>query len=262
MPNWCSNALGVTGPAEAISEFVEAIKNPDGTPENENEWDITRPCPMPEILRGTRSPSQSVEAVEEEIARLIAQRDAGGLQAHKDYTKEITEGGSWVTDEYLQKMRDQAQRSVDAHAETGYHEWYRWACDHWGTKWAPHVNWTFIEDTSIDLRFDSAWAPPSDLIDDLSSKFPLLMFILEYSEPGMGFLGAEAYQNGQEVASHHIDDASDDAVMKGLNAKIEVLQGDPDYDGDEEEELFDQIQMRWTVLQERCGADVSEAVTA
>ena len=115
MPNWCSNALGVTGPAEAISEFVEAIKNPDGTPENENEWDITRPCPMPEILRGTRSPSQSVEAVEEEIARLIAQRDAGGLQAHKDYTKEITEGGSWSTGHSLRTHPSTCDSTVLGH---------------------------------------------------------------------------------------------------------------------------------------------------
>ena len=48
MPNWCSNALGVTGPAEDIASFVEAIKPPDGTPEDENEWDLPRPRPLPD----------------------------------------------------------------------------------------------------------------------------------------------------------------------------------------------------------------------
>tara|TARA_Y100001951_G_scaffold9047_1_gene5680 strand:+ start:176 stop:787 length:612 start_codon:yes stop_codon:yes gene_type:complete len=203
-----------------------------------------------------------METVEKEIASLMARRDAGELQAHDNYTKEVTEDGSWVTDGYLQEMRDQAQRSVDAYEQTGYHDWYTWACDHWGTKWEPHVGWVRTEETAVELRFDSAWAPPSGLIADLSEKFPLLTFVLEYSEPGMGFLGAEAYQKGKEVASHYVNDASDDAVMKGLNAQLHELQGEDDYDGDEEEELFDRIQMRWTVLQERCGADVNEAVTA
>ena len=261
MPNWCSNALGVTGPAEAISEFVEAIKNPDGTQKDDNLWDLTRPYPMPEILRGTRAPSQSLETVEKEIADLIARRDAGELQAHENYTKPVTADGSWVTDEYLQEMRDQAQRTVDAYKETGYHDWYTWACDHWGTKWDPHVGWVRIEDTAVELRFDTAWAPPTALISALSSLFPTLTFVLEYSEPGMGFLGADAHRAGEEIASQYVNDASDDPVMTGLNAQLHELQGEEDYDGDKEEELFDEIQNRWTVLQERCGADVNKAVT-
>ena len=56
MPNWCGNALGVTGPAEDIAKFVEAIRHPDGTPEDDNEWDLSRLAPMPKILEGTRSP--------------------------------------------------------------------------------------------------------------------------------------------------------------------------------------------------------------
>lgn len=258
MPNWCSNALGVTGPADSISRFVKAIKNPDATLEDDPDiqWDLTRPIPMPDILHGTRSPVRTVEEVEVDIARLVKRRAAGELQAHGGYTKEVTSSGSWVTDEYLENMREQARRSILAQAETGYEDWYDWAVSNWGTKWSPRVSQIKIEDTAVSTTFDTAWAPPDALILGLSALFPTLAFVLEYSEPGMGFLGASAYVEGEEVASQYLDSAmDDDPVLAALHEKLEK-----DLDGDAEETVFDEIHERWNVLQERVGADVSEAV--
>ena len=260
MPNWCSNALGVTGPAEDIASFVEAIKNPDGTPEDENEWDLTRPHPLPAALQGTRAPALSVKDVEAKIAELKARRAAGELQAHRKHEEYPN---SWVTDKYLQDMRDAAEKSVKAKKETGYEDWYEWCCHNWGTKWPPHVaNVVDTEDTAVMMTFDTAWAPPSELIEKLSKLWPTLQFVLEYSEPGMGFLGATAYKGGFEVAAQYVNSVSDDdPYMKALNDAMSALYAeDDDPDGNLESDLQDQINERWMRLQERAGADVSEAL--
>ena len=242
MPNWCGNALGVTGPAEDIAKFVEAIRHPDGTPEDDNEWDLSRLAPMPKILEGTRSPCPTPES----IASL----------------REKADDPTWphVTLEYVEADEVLMVKGHEAFLETGYQDWYSWCADTWGTKWCPRVHTIEVEETAVSMVFDSAWAPPTGLIALGSATFPTLTFILEYSEPGMGFLGAEAFRGGDEIASKYFNDAADDPVMGALHAALNQLQDDPDYDGDEEEAFHDRIQNRWTVLQERCGADVSEAV--
>ena len=265
MPNWCSNALTVYGPTKDADSFHEAIKG-------EEDYDLTLPCPMPEILRGTRSPSQSVEKVEEDIANLIAKRDAGEMQAHENYTSEVTEGGSWVTDAYLQNMRDQAQQSVKAHEETGYYEWYRWACDNWGTKWPPDVHADVLVDvhedgTSLRIKFDSAWAPPETLSEGLSELWPTLTFILDYSEPGMDFYGASAFVAGDRKYDN-TQDYCDDPIVSALQVKIDSLYHlDSEGDGltpaqwETEGELQDQIHERHGDLQAMMSSAADLAVT-
>ena len=260
MPNWCSNGLGVTGPKTELDDFIKAVV-PAGTAGSE-DIDLTLPCPMPEILRGTRSPSMSMEQTEEQIAKMIEDRDAGKLQAHDKHPGPLTPEGSWVTDEYLQEMRDQVKQADLAEAETGYREWYSWAVDNWGTKWPPSVALYEADGVSATFRFDSAWSPPSALIQRISEKFPNLTFVLEYSEPGMGFLGAEAFKGGEVISESYLGDTSADPVMESLNSKLDKLRDDPDFDGDTEEAIHDEIHDRWMHLQERCGADVLQAVSA
>jgi hypothetical protein len=258
MPNWCENHLEVTGPAEGISELVKAVQNPDATSEDDPQaqWDLTLPIPMPAILHGTRSPSRTVEEAEEDIAKLIERRDAGDLQAHENYQKEVTSGGSWMTDEFFEGIREQARTSILAKAETGYSDWYDWSIQNWGTKWSPSVSTVTIKDTAINATFDSAWGPPDTLILGLSGLFPTLTFILQYSEPGMGYLGACAYVAGEEVGDSYMNDVFEDPVLAALYKKT-----DDDLDEDTEQDIHDKIHDRWCVLQERVGTDVRESVT-
>lgn len=241
MPNWCENHLEVTGPAEGISKFVGAIKNPDATSEDspEAQWDLTSPIPMPAILRGTRSPVMTIEQAEAHVAKLV----------------ESGKNSAWATDEYFEGIREQARTSILAKAETGYSDWYQWSVHNWGTKWSPTVSTMTIADTAIEATFDSAWGPPDALILGLSDLFPTLAFILQYSEPGMGFLGASAYVAGEEAGGSYINNVFEDPVLAALHEKI-----DGDLDQNTEQDIHDKIQDRWSVLQERAGIDVRESV--
>ncbi len=46
--------------------------------------------------------------------------------------------------------------------------WYQWRCEHWGTKWnAYDQDIIDISYGCIELKFDTAWAPPMPIIEKL-----------------------------------------------------------------------------------------------
>lgn len=60
MPNWCHNKLSVTGEPEQINAFIEDMKfveTDDSGKKKENALDFNSILPMPEHLKGTKSPS-------------------------------------------------------------------------------------------------------------------------------------------------------------------------------------------------------------
>jgi hypothetical protein len=212
MPNWCGNALNISGPSTDVESFVEAITTSEG------EHDLTLPHPIPDILLGTTAPPSTHERVEE----LKAKREAGGCQARPDHSGPLTESGSWVTDEYLAEQHANVDQGLQAFAETGYHDWYDWCVRNWGTKWPPDVHTLAAEDGFIRMVFDTAWAPPDELVLKLSEKFPTLTFILDYSEPGMDFYGAFAFVAGH-IAYEMEGMYGDDPILQALQVKIDAL---------------------------------------
>jgi len=77
--------------------------------------------------------------------------------------------------------------------------WYNWRIDNWGTKWdvdPKKVN-TQEFNGQISLDFDTAWAPPLQVIEKLSEMFPTAYFQLTYFEPGMCFAGKFTAKDGR-----------------------------------------------------------------
>ena len=215
MPNWCSNALTVSGPTKDADSFHEAIQD-------ENGHDLTLPHPTPDVLVGTTSPPPTHENVD----KLRARRDAGEAKAHDGHPGPLSENGSWVTDEHLADMHAKADLSIAAQKETGFPDWYMWNIANWGTKWSPDVHTVLVDihedQTSIRMVFDTAWAPPEVLIAKLSEMWPTLTFVLDYSEPGMDFYGASAWRGGEcEYEDTH--EYGDDPMLKALQTKIDAL---------------------------------------
>jgi hypothetical protein len=261
MPNWCSNALTVYGPTEDADSFHEAIKG-------EEDYDLTLPHPTPEILVGTTSPPSSHERIDE----LKAKRDAGGCKAHDNHPGPLSENGSWVTDEYLAEEHAKVDQGLRAFAETGYEDWYMWNVANWGTKWPPDIHADVLVDvhegvTSLRIKFDSAWAPPEVLIDHLSTMWPTLTFILDYSEPGMDFYGASAWKAG-EAQYDETAEYGDDPLLTALQVKIDALYHlDSEGDGltpaqwETESDLQDQIHERHNDLQAMIAGAAELAVS-
>lgn len=101
MPNWCYNDLRLGGDPDEIREYLYVVAGhvEPYDYEIEGEFDLTRVCPMPDVLRGT------------------------------------TDG---KTDDE-EKQREWDRLSDLAEAETGHRTWYSWARANWGVKWSPEV---------------------------------------------------------------------------------------------------------------------------
>lgn len=183
MPNLCSNYLSISGPAEDRKRFHEGITDKGIC---HSYW------PMPEILGDTRSPALTSAEPSERWIQMLAD---GEITQEK-------------FDEYVAEQKTQYERGQQAFAETGYHDWYSWAHNNWGTKWGDYDFYVafeadqpnYDENQSSEYRFTTAWGPCDIAIRNISTMFPTLVFDLTYNEEGMCFAGGDRYQNGDHLA--------------------------------------------------------------
>jgi hypothetical protein len=158
MPNWCFQNLTVYGKSEEdVKPFLDAIKDK----ENEGKVSLNQLHPMPKCLEGSTS-------------------------------------GFFTDEEKRKEHEEQAKRNIE---ECGYADWYEWNNANWGTKWGAcdvELNDDLpVKDGYIaSLKFESAWSPAVDLIRNISSKFPRLMFSLSYTEESDAFAGVEVFVQG------------------------------------------------------------------
>ena len=145
MPNWCQNEVSVyaedRGKAEAFVSFVRDMNT-------DNYFSFNRILPMPDELRGTRSPTMI--ASQEECAKWT---EVGSP----------FDGGKPIT----QEMSDRFKK------EYGHDNWYDWTIDKWGTKWDADCPEVDIDDFGeVKYMFDTAWGPPKEIYDALRELFP------------------------------------------------------------------------------------------
>lgn len=108
----------------------------------------------------------------------------------------------------------------------GSEGWYEWRLRHWGTKWdaafghgpmiaigshemnvdaTVEAQGATITPTVAVFKFDTAWSPPSPVVETASERFPELEFVLRYGEPGGGYAGEERYVAGVCVESEDLE---------------------------------------------------------
>ncbi len=91
------------------------------------------------------------------------------------------------------KLEEDTARNLEVH---GYGNWYDFCVNRWGTKWDidPYENVKIDQYGEIEFGFDSAWAPPTGVYDELVNQG----FLVEatYYESGMAFVGR--YDNGYD----------------------------------------------------------------
>ena len=82
---------------------------------------------------------------------------------------------------------------------TGADDWWNNNVNSWGTKWdvfGEGVN-RHMEEGHVSYSFQSAWAPPTPVIERLAEIFPEVEIEFKYMETGMDFWGVETYKNGE-----------------------------------------------------------------
>lgn len=160
MPNWCENEVTFSGPPSIMKKFMLD----SGLP---GSFSLDKIRPMPKALRNVTQ---------------------GWVNGQVIYTR--------FDDRGLLRF-DLDQEEIDnLVALYGHACAYTWACDNWGTKWDvseldimyvdtedPHGDWC------IELRFDTPWNPPEQIVDYIRTQYPDLSVTWFYKEPGMQIAG-------------------------------------------------------------------------
>lgn len=92
--------------------------------------------------------------------------------------------------------------------EYGEKNWYDWNIANWGSKWDASDSSVDINEHTIRIAFETAWAPPEAWLISTSSIIPDSEFTLIYSEPGMSFSGFSRYLNGELLEEEHYDEVN------------------------------------------------------
>ena len=67
--------------------------------------------------------------------------------------------------------------------------WYEWNNNNWGTKWDVEAMTSNEDATCMEIEFDTAWAPPSEVYLHMYKNFPNLNISWFFHEPGMQLAG-------------------------------------------------------------------------
>ena len=82
-------------------------------------------------------------------------------------------------------------------------EWYEWRIANWGTKWQPDIQVADVEgweNGSVFFDFNTAWSPPSPIIEALITEFKKLEFHWRYWEESYEYWGVHTFKKGKEVS--------------------------------------------------------------
>ena len=93
--------------------------------------------------------------------------------------------------------------------------WYVWHCQNWGTKWNACDTKVAREGEAILLSFDTAWAPPAPIFDEVARRFPNLRIEGSLIEDQCQFGGNILCQNGNV----EFEDRSKE-IMSGVEAAM------------------------------------------
>jgi len=149
MPNWCQNEVTIySDDEEEMQKFIDLVGE---------DFDFNKIIPMPEELKGTRSPS------------VIVSQEEYDKQGEEEDSRCLT-----------QELSDQYRTRY------GYDNWYDWQCANWGCKWGSCRTEYDGDDT---WTFETPWCPPREIFDKLNDMFPKVSISWFYREDGMQIAG-------------------------------------------------------------------------
>jgi hypothetical protein len=98
-----------------------------------------------------------------------------------------TMSGSYGDDDKQAELERKTANNIEKY---GFGNWYDFCVARWGTKWDVDCQGTISiseDGRTIDANFDSAWAPPCAVYDEMVEQgYDVVGY---YYEPGMGFVG-------------------------------------------------------------------------
>ncbi len=86
-----------------------------------------------------------------------------------------------------------------------------------------------VDGRDLVYRFDTAWNPRPQMIEDLAAQYPDLRFELHYVEEGPAFAGATVFDQGRKVGEAFLGDGEERAFFEPYDD--DEYDGEWDYEG-------------------------------
>lgn len=194
MPNWVFNYLSAEGDRESIEKLKEQLNKPVTYKIERMKFDEEKR----EWTTGIEEVTWSKPVIS--FMNIVAPTDWDAYAKQQDRDNGITlEDPLWwpKTLEWSKTQND----------------WYNWNNNNWGTKWDvavaddeqyPDTEMYQDEPTAVGYKFNTAWAPPTPVIQKLSEQYPNLTFTLSFEEE-QGWGGEATYKNGVETITEDYD---------------------------------------------------------
>lgn len=219
MPNHVQNILRIKGHQNHVRPMMNHLKD------DEEKFSFSKIIPMPEELKGTRSP-----------ALIVTEAEYKKLQYKKNFKEE---NNPFMSDKgaITQKMSD------DWKERFGADNWYDWCNVHWGTKWGAydvdveeelHFGNGIIE---VVVRFQTAWSSGAQAISSLAEQYPTIEFHLLYADEDCGSNTGEIWWKKGFLDNQEIPDYSMENYFKcwgGEEDWVQDAKGEWHWNEDEE----------------------------
>lgn len=223
MPNYVTNIVNISGPAEQREKLLEQIAF-DGHP---GTFDFNKVIPMPEGLNLTegsitddaidaylsfaRPGSESRLSLDERLSsNEFNSILLGARNIRPFYTPNFL-----LTDQRIAELADThrmtapedlvrlGKRYLDNYREHGAPTWYGWSTQKWGTKWNNDPEQRVVDAETGSLRFETAWSMPEPVFMELSCQYPELTFDVSWADEDIGYnVGNCEFRNGEVISEY------------------------------------------------------------
>jgi hypothetical protein len=170
MPNWCTNALKVTGRADQVLELAARAVGLDAG---------ALATVAEAIVAETTGSAPMTEAARHELRLGVLANEVrrhGGELSFEHH----------VPQPELEEPEDQARAAFPA--------WYEWRLRHWGCKWnaaegrLEELELHDGERATVCWSFDTPWSPPEAWLATVWEQHPEVRLEMFCEEEGMGYL--------------------------------------------------------------------------
>lgn len=254
MPNHVVNILTISGDADLVAKIKSEISSVDEEG-NTRHIDFHMVAPLPEDLKGTTSPTRIIP--QKDYDKQEARIAAGDLEEHEERFG-VSRG---ITREMSEAFKK----------KYGHDNWYDWQREAWGTKWNAYEQ--DLRDNG-DIKFETAWSTPFNLILRLSAKYPEAEFKVRFADEDFGHnVGEYIVKAGEEIDEDLPKGGSHEAYMMAAEIRDEWDYLVQSVEGLEEEEMneawakamiqavyekqlfSDYTEYVWKAIQDKCVMD-------
>lgn len=171
MPNICTNTIHITGDKEKVNKLLDLCT----TEVQENYGSDT----LVKAIDLTISRPQPVEYDYIHTGGTTINGESVSRWKSKDTTTGEFVVGYGFDSDNIELVKVEQEELDLLQEKYGAKDWYDWRLNNWGTKWITPINidhiakWESDNVIILELETESAWGPPYELLNFLTSEFDL-----------------------------------------------------------------------------------------